>query len=938
MSDPLSIAAGIAGFLSLGIQVTQSLVDFYSVYKSRDTDIAKMTQNMENLQSTFRSLETAIHQRQSQPNANELLQEVDTATQRCHEIIQELQSECQKLYAESGTSLKVRFQAAGRRVTYPFRKSTLQKIEEDVRDIRENLLFALSVLQFESHNRIEDEISAARSLLERTNSSQISFAIRAWLQAPDVSINHNAVYAKHHPETGQWFINSHQFANWLVERNSFLWLNGFAGCGKSVLCSAIIQHIFRETKHKSEVGIAFYYFTFSDESKQDAHGMLRALLLQLSVQFPDGERELEQLRILSQSLTPSKEVLLQSLRRFLEIFQDSYIILDALDECPRDDSREDVLRVIQVIRDWCLPSVHLLVTGRDQLDIRRSLNPSHDCDLSMKNPGIDKDIFDFVSYQLENDSKLQRWKVRHSEIQNKLGQGAEGVFRYVECQLNSFRRARNRNQLDKCLHTLPRDLDETYERMLCDIEESYIQDVRRILTVLCFSIRPLTVKELVDAHSVELGESPYLDREGRSFEQDDLVDICLGLIEIVETDNGYGQTVLTARIAHFSVQEYLQSDRIRQQKAEIFAIDSGSANAELAQICLVYLLDSRLSDGILDEAKLQDFPLAHFAALYWHHFYQASREEKMKAEKLLLRLFQYETNSFVTWARLYETDRPCDLNVNIQRLMDDIASPIYYASFLGLEITLRGILVTYGKSSGLSDIVNAQGGHYGNALQAASSEGHSRVVQMLLDQGADVSARGGFYGNALQAASSEGHHQLVQMLLDQGADINAQGGTYGNAIQAASSEGHNRVVQMLLDQGANVNAQGGHYGNALQAASSGGHRQLVQMLLDQGADVSARGGLYGNALQAASSEGHHQLVQMLLDQGADVNARGGLYGNALQAASSGGYNRVVQMLLDQGADVSAQGGLYDNALQAASNRGHHQVAQLLLDQGADINA
>jgi hypothetical protein len=65
MSDPLSIAAGIAGFLSLGIQVTQTLVDFYSVYKSQDTDIAKITQNMENLQSTFRSLEIAIQQRQS---------------------------------------------------------------------------------------------------------------------------------------------------------------------------------------------------------------------------------------------------------------------------------------------------------------------------------------------------------------------------------------------------------------------------------------------------------------------------------------------------------------------------------------------------------------------------------------------------------------------------------------------------------------------------------------------------------------------------------------------------------------------------------------------------------------------------------------------------------------------------------------------------------
>ena len=44
MADPLSIAAGIAGFLSLGIHVAQALVDFYAVYKMQDTNVAKVTQ------------------------------------------------------------------------------------------------------------------------------------------------------------------------------------------------------------------------------------------------------------------------------------------------------------------------------------------------------------------------------------------------------------------------------------------------------------------------------------------------------------------------------------------------------------------------------------------------------------------------------------------------------------------------------------------------------------------------------------------------------------------------------------------------------------------------------------------------------------------------------------------------------------------------------
>jgi ankyrin repeat protein len=62
-----------------------------------------------------------------------------------------------------------------------------------------------------------------------------------------------------------------------------------------------------------------------------------------------------------------------------------------------------------------------------------------------------------------------------------------------------------------------------------------------------------------------------------------------------------------------------------------------------------------------------------------------------------------------------------------------------------------------------------QGGHYGNALQAASAKGYRQVVKMLLDKGADVNAQDGEYGNALQAALAFGHEQVVEMLLNAGA-------------------------------------------------------------------------------------------------------------------------------------------------------------------------
>ncbi|TFK32715.1 hypothetical protein BDQ12DRAFT_771472 [Crucibulum laeve] len=77
------------------------------------------------------------------------------------------------------------------------------------------------------------------------------------------------------------------------------------------------------------------------------------------------------------------------------------------------------------------------------------------------------------------------------------------------------------------------------------------------------------------------------------------------------------------------------------------------------------------------------------------------------------------------------------------------------------------------------------------------------VPQPLL---VDINAQGGEYGNALQAAAYNSNQAIVKLLLDSGADINAQGGSYGNALQAALKNGNEAIVK-LLDSGADINAQ-----------------------------------------------------------------------------------------------------------------------------------
>jgi ankyrin repeat protein len=483
--------------------------------------------------------------------------------------------------------------------------------------------------------------------------------------------------------------------------------------------------------------------------------------------------------------------------------------------------------------------------------------------------------------------------------------------------------------------------------MLVNIENesaASAREARRVLTLLCFAPRPLTVPELLHGIAVDLEEPPSLDR--RRFlagGADDLKEICPGLIDFgvpeLSFDSNKEDPIMTVRIAHFSVQEYLESSRIKEQNASSFALSAPSAHAEIAQICCVYLLDPELSSGKLNLSKLQDFPLAHFAALFWHHHYEKSQEEAPRLYKLIGQFFLHQ-DSFFTSLKLHDmVDRPWESRVQLSLPSNEFEAPLYYASYLGFGWAVEKLLepTSDGKSANKNS-VNAQGGYYGNALQAASYKGHELVVKLLLDKGADINAQGGDYGNALKAAAAEGHEPVVKLLLEKGADVNAQGGRYGNALQAALYKGHELVVKLLLNKGANVNAQGGHYSNALWAAAAGGHEPVVKLLLGKGADVNAQVGDYSSALRAASAGGHELVVKLLLDKGANVNAQGGRYGNALQTASYQGHELVVKLLLNKGANVNAQGGHYSNALQAASARGHKPIVKLLLDKGANVNA
>lgn len=113
-------------------------------------------------------------------------------------------------------------------MTYPFRRSTLQKLDEDIDKIRVNLFSALDVLQLKDNKRIQDDTTEIKVRLDLVRTSQISSNLRGWLNAPDATIDHNAACRKKHPGMEMWLVKSLQFSRWLTEELHYMaeWICG----------------------------------------------------------------------------------------------------------------------------------------------------------------------------------------------------------------------------------------------------------------------------------------------------------------------------------------------------------------------------------------------------------------------------------------------------------------------------------------------------------------------------------------------------------------------------------------------------------------------------------------------------------------------------------------------------------------------------------------
>ena len=496
------------------------------------------------------------------------------------------------------------------------------------------------------------------------------------------------------------------------------------------------------------------------------------------------------------------------------------------------------------------------------------------------------------------------------------------------CQLETLRHCLPPSVRD-VIDELPETLDETYERVLRDINKANRGHAHRLLHCLTVAMRPLRVEELAEVLAVDFdaarqGGIPKLNPNWRWADQHQAVlSTCSSLITIVGDEDKDTQVV---QFSHFSVKEFLTSDRLAHSSEDVsrYHILLEPAHILLAQACLGVLL---CLDDDVDGQNAKDFPLSEYAARYW---VEHAQFENVSSQILETTEFFFDADQphWAVWIRIHNIDN------YINRIRDfcphgdrhDAAFPLYYAALCGFCDLVEHLIGKF------PEHINARGGRMVTPLAAALHEKHFRVAGSLFRHGADVDVLGYGSKTLLVAVSWTGSVDTVRWLLDHGADDNARDELHFSSLHFAAFWADLESVQALLEHGADINARNEYGEVPLHLAASLSHNPYHYVI----------NGPYNHRPKG----GYHcylTIVQLLLNYGADPNTRDDAGSTPLHhstmrqkipSVTRYGTADGAHLLLKHGANIDAKDNEGRTPLQLALEHEHHEMARFLSEHGA----
>jgi hypothetical protein len=132
---------------------------------------------------------------------------------------------------------------------------------------------------------------------------------------------------------------------------------------------------------------------------------------------------------------PTEDKLMKCLKDMLNLDErlPVYIIIDALDECPNtpptSSPRGKVLDLLEDLVKSHFSRVHILVTSRDEHDIRHAFQSLPSLHITLHDQGGQKDdIINYVKFMTHSHKDMQKWRSKDRDLViQRLSEGANGM-------------------------------------------------------------------------------------------------------------------------------------------------------------------------------------------------------------------------------------------------------------------------------------------------------------------------------------------------------------------------------------------------------------------------------------------------------------------------------------------------------------------------------
>ncbi|KAK8064209.1 hypothetical protein PG996_008861 [Apiospora saccharicola] len=718
MADPLSIAAGIAGLISLADLVFTHLVDYGKSVKNAGAESRQLAKEVIMLRGLLDSLkrlaDTLDNDTFSSKYGNSYLE-------ACKKTLNDIVDLLVAHQASTASTLRWSFRA--RRIKelhneLSRHKDTInmalsansleavQGLSSQERDHARELialstssLDAIHLLSSQEQAHATEIIAVIRDTSEITSRIHIDkqrSEIQTYYLRSNPQSNYETSRQLRHQGTGRWLVKLPEFQHWLAVPGSILWLKGIPGAGKTVLAGVVIEEALNKSTEVTPS--AFFFCDYKNEDTHSPGTVLRALVYQLAIQKKEAydllEHHYETHHSTGMHKTPSIQSLSDLLQEIAGLYTHVFLTVDGIDEC--GTQADEVLETLIAISD-ATENISMALLSRDEDNIRHQLH-QHQLDglcVPIEIAAHKDDISDYVQAQLEDKIEKRQLLLNNpklkEEILETLVNGAKGMFRWVACQLDELALCDSDQECRDALKSLPPTLDETYIRILQRIPPRKARMVGLALNCIAHSRSPLTMTQLRELLSIP--------KAGKPLKFDDIIHEsaitkhCSSLLR--KTRDGS-----FLEFSHFSVLEFLGGDRTKASNLDKFHVSKSYFEELMAIEYLKYLQlgnfnESPSNMGDMDHLKnLKEredrYPLYSLAARDWL-FYASAHWEHPEVMSLAKSLFSpSKTNAFTSWVAylIITLDTKChpllDPDSVIELLTHSDFTPLHLAALLSL--------------------------------------------------------------------------------------------------------------------------------------------------------------------------------------------------------------------------------------------------------------